>query len=397
MEGIVGELDIQRLREDTPGCTEVIHLNNAGAGLMPQPVLDATIGMLQLEAHIGGYEAAAKWEDRLEHTYDAIAKLINAEFRDEIAVIENATRAFDMAFYSIPFEPGDKILTSVSEYASNVISYLQVCEKTGAELVVVPNDQHGQMSVEALKTMIDDDVKLISLSHIPTNGGLIQPAQEIGEVARENETLFMVDACQSVGQVPVDVQEIGCDMLAATSRKYLRGPRGTGFLYVNKEVIPALDPVMLDLHAATWVAPDRYEIREDARRFENWETYFAGKIGLGVACDYAIDVGIEAGSKRLRDLAAAFRSEIESLPGGQTHDLGLQKGGIVTFTVEGLDPDGIVAAWANEKINANTSGVRSTRFDMEQRGLEKMVRASVHYYNTEEEIEKAIGIIKGKL
>ena len=393
----MAELDITRLREDTPGCTHVTHLNNAGAGLMPRPVLEETKGMLDLEATIGGYEAAAAWGDKLEHTYDAIAKLINAEHREEIAVIENATRAFDMAFYSIDFKPGDKILTSVSEYASNVISYLQVCKRTGAELVVVHNDEHGQMSIEALKTMMDEDVRLISLSHIPTNGGLVQPVQEIGEVARQADVLYMVDACQSVGQVPVDVQEIGCDFLAATSRKYLRGPRGSGFLYVNKSVIADLEPVLLDLHAATWVAPDRYEIREDARRFENWETNFAGKVGLGVACDYAMEVGIEAGSERLRTLAATLRSEIESLPGGKTHDLGLVKGGIVTFTVEGLDPDEIVAAWAREKINANTSGTRSTRFDMEQRGLEKMVRASVHYYNTEDEIEKAVGIIDGML
>ncbi len=393
----MSDIDINKVRSETPGCANVTHLNNAGAGLMPQPVLDATKGMLDLEASIGGYEAAAEWGDKLEHTYDAIAKLINAEHREEIAIIENATRAFDMAFYSIPFEPGDKILTSVSEYASNVISYLHVCEKFGTELVVVPNDQHGQISVDALKTMIDDSVRLISLSHIPTNGGLIQPVAEIGQVAREAGVLYMVDACQSVGQVPVDVQEIGCDMLASTSRKYLRGPRGTGFLYVNKEVIPALDPVMLDLHAATWVSADRYEIRNDARRFENWETNFAGKVGLGVACDYAMEVGIQAGSTRLRNLAAMLRSEIEALPGGKTHDLGIEKGGIVTFTVEGLDPDDIAAAWAKEKINANTSGVRSTRFDMEQRGLEKMVRASVHYYNTEDEIAKAIGMIKGML
>ena len=390
----MANLDIKKLRDETPGCANVTHLNNAGAGLMPQPVLEATKGMLDLEANIGGYEAAAEWGDKLEHTYDAIANLINADHREEIAIIENATRAFDMAFYSLPFEPGDKILTSVTEYASNVISYLHVCQKTGAELVVVPNDQHGQMSVDALETMLDDKVKLISLSHIPTNGGLVQPVAEIGRIAREAGVLYMVDACQSVGQVPVDVQEIGCDFLAATSRKYLRGPRGTGFLYVNKEVIPALDPVMLDLHAATWVAPDRYEIRNDARRFENWETNFAGKVGLGVACDYAMDIGIEAGSERLRELAATLRSEIESIPGGKTHDLGLVKGGIVTFTVDGLDPDDIVAAWAKEKINANTSSVRSTRFDMEQRGIEKMVRASVHYYNTEEEIEKAVGIVK---
>jgi cysteine desulfurase / selenocysteine lyase len=390
-------IDIERVRRDTPGCTNVIHLNNAGAGLMPQPVLDATVGMLQLEAQIGAYEAAAAWNDKLEHAYDAIAGLINTRSRDEIAIIENATRAFDMAFYSIPFQPGDRILTSVSEYASNVISYLQVCKKTGAKLEIVPNDGYGQMSIDALKSMLDERVKLVSLSHIPTNGGLVQPVKEIGDVVRGSNALFMIDACQSVGQIPVDVQEIGCDMLAATSRKYLRGPRGTGFLYVRQELIEQLEPVLLDLHAATWVAADRYEIRKDARRFENWETNFAGKVGLGVACDYAMEIGIEAGSKRLRTLAQHLREEIESLPGGKTHDLGIVKGGIVTFTVDGLAPEAIQAALAQQQINVNISAVPSTRLDMEQRGLEKMVRASTHYYNTDEEIAKAIGIIRSMI
>lgn len=382
-------LDIQRLREDTPGCAEVIHFNNAGAALMPRPVLEAVVNHLELEARIGGYEAYDAAHAQVEHTYQAIARLIGAE-PDEIALVENATRAWDMAFYSIPFRPGDRILTSVSEYASNVISFLQVARKTGAVVEVVPNDEHGQLSVEALRTMLDERVKLIAVSHIPTNGGLIQPAEEIGRVARESGILYLLDACQSVGQIPVDVRAIGCDMLSATSRKYLRGPRGAGFLYVRRSLIPQLEPVLLDLHAATWVAPDRYEVRPDARRFENWESYVAGRIGLGVAVDYALSVGIEEGSARLRALAELLRRRIAELPGGRVHDLGRERGGIVTFTLEGIAPETVKAYLAAKQINVTVSTVASTRFDMEARGLEKIVRASVHYYNTEEEIDAFI-------
>ena len=382
-------LDIERLRQETPGCTEVIHFNNAGAALMPRPVLDAVVSHLELEARIGGYEAHDAAIERVEHAYRAVAQLIGAQ-PDEIALVENATRAWDMAFYSIPFGPGDRILTSVSEYASNVISFLQVARKTGAVVEVVPNDEYGQLSVEALRTMLDERVKLIAVSHIPTNGGLVQPAAEIGRVARDAGVLYLLDACQSVGQVPVDVRQIGCDMLSATSRKYLRGPRGVGFLYVRRELVERLEPVMLDLHAATWVASDRYEVRPDARRFENWESYVAGRIGLGVAVDYALAVGIEAGSARLRMLAELLRQRLATLPGARVHDLGRERGGIVTFTLDGFAPETIKAFLATKRINVTTSSAASTRFDMEARGLEKLVRASVHYYNTEDEIDAFI-------
>jgi selenocysteine lyase/cysteine desulfurase len=386
-------LDIERLREDTPGCTEVLHFNNAGAALMPRPVLEVVVSHLELEARIGGYEAHDAAIERLEQTYRAVARLIGAD-PDEIALVENATRAWDMAFYSIPFEPGDRILTSVSEYASNVISFLQVARKTGAVVEVVPNDESGQLSVEALRAMLDERVKLIAVSHIPTNGGLIQPAAEIGRVAREAGVLYLLDACQSVGQIPVDVREIGCDFLSATSRKYLRGPRGVGFLYVRRELVKRLEPVMLDLHAATWVAPDRYEVRPDARRFENWESYVAGRIGLGVAVDYALAVGIEAGSARLRTLATLLRQRIAALPGARVHDLGRERGGIVTFTLDGLAAETVKAFLATRRINVTTSSAASTRFDMEARGLEKLVRASVHYYNTEDEIDAFVSALE---
>jgi cysteine desulfurase / selenocysteine lyase len=380
-------IDVVRARQDTPGCEQVLHFNNAGAALMPGQVLDAVTGHLRLEAEIGGYEAAESARDAVEHVYDAISQLIACQ-REEIAIIENATRAWDMAFYSLPFQSGDRILTSIAEYASNYISFLQIAQRTGAVVEAIPNDENGQVSVEALQSMIDERVKLIAITHVPTNGGLVNPAIEIGKIARQAHILYLLDACQSVGQMPIDVQAIGCDMLSATGRKYLRGPRGTGFLYVRRDLIEQLEPPFLDLHAATWVTKDSYKIRDDARRFENWETNYATKIGLGVSIDYALAWGLEAIWTRVSTLASTFRNLLSHIPRVQVQDLGVQKCGIVTFTIAGRDPREIRDRLAGQKINVHASLAASTRLDMDQRGLAGVVRASVHYYNTEEEIKR---------
>jgi selenocysteine lyase/cysteine desulfurase len=379
--------DLQRARQDTPGCEHVLHFNNAGASLMPRPVLEATIAHLQLEAQIGGYEAAERANDAIEHVYDAAAALISCS-RDEIAIIENATRAWDMAFYSIPFKPGDRILTAMAEYASNYIAFLQVTPKTGATVEVIPNDAHGQISLEALRKAIDDRVKLIAITHVPTNGGLVNPVVEVGKVAREHGILYLVDACQSVGQMPIDVNQIGCDMLSATGRKYLRGPRGTGFLFVRKSILELLEPPMLDLHAAEWVANDRYEIRPDARRFENWETNYAGKIGLGVAIDYALQWDVDITWRRIKSLAYKLRTQLSPLPGVIVRDRGVTQCGIVTFSVEDKNPDEIVSTLSKDNINVSVTRRSATLLDMDARGLDNLVRASVHYYNSEEEVER---------
>jgi len=380
-------IDVRRARRETPGCEQVLHFNNAGAALMPQPVLHATIEHLQLEALIGGYEAAAQAQEAVEHVYDAAAALLGCH-RDEIAIVENATRAWDMAFYSVPLGPGDRILTAVAEYASNYIAFLQVARKTGAVVEVIPNDASGQLSIEALQRAIDDRVKLIAITHVPTNGGLVNPAAAVGKVAREAGVLFLLDACQSVGQMPIDVKAIGCDMLSATGRKYLRGPRGTGFLYVRQGILEGLEPPFLDLHAAHWVAPERFEIRPDARRFENWEAYYAGKIGLGVAIDYALQWGLEAIWERINGLADDLRQQIHAIPGVTVRDQGTERCGIVAFTMAGREADDVQRVLGKASINVSVSRIASTRLDMEARALPDLVRASVHYYNTKAEIER---------
>lgn len=380
-------IDVERARQETPGCAHVLHFNNAGAALMPQPVLDATVDYLTLEAEIGGYEAAAREDSAVERVYGAAAELLGCA-SDEIAFVETATRAWDMAFYALPFAPGDRILTARAEYASNVVALLQAAGRTGAVVEVIPSDETGQVSVAALAEMIDERVKLIAITHVPTNGGLVNPAAEIGAIARAAGITYLLDACQSVGQMPIDVGAIGCDILSTASRKYLRGPRGAGMLYIRRELCRRLEPPFLDDHAATWVSPDRYEIRDDARRFENWETNFAGKVGLGVAIDYALGWGMDAIWARVQGLAGLLREELAKIPGVTLRDLGAEQCGIVTFTVNGVAAGDMQRRLAAQAMNVTVSSVASTRFDMEARGLQEVVRASVHYYNDEDEIER---------
>lgn len=378
--------EVARFRNETPGCAHVVHFNHSGSSLMPQSVVDAVIDHTNLEARIGGYEAEDAINARYLGVYDSVARLLNAS-ASEIALVENATRAWDMAFYSIPFAPGDRILTSVSEYASNVIAFLQIA-KRGVTVDVVPNDEHGQISLEALAAMLDSTVKLVSLTHMPTNGGLLQPAAAVGKLARANGSFFLLDACQSAGQTPLDVEELQCDFLSATSRKFLRGPRGVGFLYVREDVIDQLEPPMLDLHAAEWTSLDGYRLRPDARRFENWEKNYANHLGMGVAIDYALDIGLDRIWLQIERNAASLRAKLEAIPGVTVRDLGETKGGIVSFEIEGHDPDAITNELRSRwKINTSGSGVSSTRFDMESRGIERMVRSSTHYFTTGDEID----------
>ncbi|MDP3163316.1 MAG: aminotransferase class V-fold PLP-dependent enzyme [Reyranella sp.] len=389
----IAPLDITRLRAETPGCAHVLHLNAAGSALPSQRTLDATLGHLKLEAEIGGYEAADRARDTLNGFYPSVARLIGAE-AEEIAFIENATRAWDMAFYSLDFKPLDRILTCVSEYSSNYISYLQVAKKTGAEIVVIPDDRHGQIDLGALDRAIDKRTKLVSISHVPTQGGLVQPAEAVGKITNDAGVLYLLDACQSVGQLPVDVRKIGCDFLSMTGRKYLRGPRGTGFLYAKARTTSHIEPVFLDNHAARWTDDNGYTVVGDAKRFENWERYFAGVIGLKVAADQANELGVDAIWARLRELADGLRARLGGLKGITLTDLGQVRGAIVTFAVAGADHTALKMALRQQAINVSVSTQFSSRLDLKGRGLSDVLRASVHVYNTEAELDRFVAALE---
>jgi cysteine desulfurase/selenocysteine lyase len=401
-------LDIERLRADTPGCTTVLHLNNAGAALMPRSVYEALTAHLAREYAIGGYEAKEEAEGRIAAVYDMIARLLNAN-ASEIAIVENATRAFDLGFHSIPFEPGDVILTSIAEYASNYLAYLRAAETTGVVIRVVPDDGHGQLDLAALEGALAEPgvghrVRLVAVSHIPTHFGLIQPAAAIGALARRYGALLFLDATQSAGQLPLDVAALDCDLLCSTGRKYLRGPRGVGFLYVRAALLPELRPPFIDLHAATWTGPDTYTLRPDARRFENWEANFAATLGLGAAVEYALALGVPAIWETIARQAMALRAGLAAIPGVTIQDRGAALCGIVGFSVAGNTPHALRVALRERRdrpdgtasarpINVSETTPTSTTLDA-MRETRAWVRASVHCYNDDAELAEFLPAIE---
>jgi selenocysteine lyase/cysteine desulfurase len=355
-------------------------------------VLATITAYLDEESRLGGYETAGAFEAELEAVYRTLATLIGAD-QSEIALADSATRAWDLAFTAMRFSEGDRILTTTSEYASNVIAFLQVAERIGVVVEVVPDRSTGEIDVDALDAMIDERVRLIAVNHMPTNGGLVNPAADVGRVATAFGIPYLLDACQSVGQMPIDVEEIGCDLLSATSRKFLRGPRGAGFLYVSGQMLDRLDPAVLDLHGARWEAPDRYEMRPDARRFELWERSPALMLGLGRAATYAMDIGLEAIWERVSGLSAKLRAALSGTDGVAVRDIGSVKGAIVTFTVDGHEAGYVEAALRAQSINVSVTTRYSARFDAEERDLPNLVRASVHYFNTEDEVDRLVAAV----
>ncbi|MBJ8340491.1 aminotransferase class V-fold PLP-dependent enzyme [Antrihabitans sp. YC3-6] len=386
--------DLERVREDTPGCRETVFLDSAGSSLPPQVVVETMVDHLRRETQIGGYRAGSERLDDLAEVKRSIATLLNAaEPATSIALSDSASRSWTDFFYAVPLHAGDRVLISEVEYASNAIAVLQRARATGAIVDVIPSDSTGQIDLTALESLLDDRVRLVSLVHAPTNGGLVNPVAEVVELAHRVGALVLLDACQSVGQLPVDVAALGVDALSATGRKWLRAPRGTGFLYVRAELAAALQPATLDLGSAAWTAADDYTVAAGAARFEFWEHDVAARLGFGAALRYLLDLGPDTVYAQVAERADYLRTSLAELPNVTPLDLGSHRSGIVSFTVAGVEPENVRDRLAADNMIVTVSHRSSTLLDMTARGISALVRASPHYFVSHDDLDSFVAAV----
>jgi selenocysteine lyase/cysteine desulfurase len=388
-------IDVAALRAATPGCaTGVAYLENAGAGLPSRATLDTIVAHLRREAEIGGYAAAAEASGRIDRLYRLLAQLVDGT-ADEIALVDSATRAWTTFFggFAATLRPGDRILTHRVEYASNMIALLQAARQREAVVDVVPSAPTGEIDVDALASMLDDRTRLVTLTHVPSQQGLVNPAEAVGAVTSAVGVPLLLDACQSIGQLDVSVTGIRCDALVATGRKFLRGPRGTGFLWVRAGRFPDLEPVAPDLRGAEWTGPREYELAAGARRFEQWERPYALFLGLANAVEEALALGLPEIEARVTALASRARAGLAAVPGVAVHDEGRRRSAIVTFAVAGHDAASVVARLGERRIRVGEIGVGTGRLDLGDRGLAAVVRAAPHCYTTEDEVDALVDAV----
>ncbi|HEU4880743.1 MAG TPA: aminotransferase class V-fold PLP-dependent enzyme [Longimicrobium sp.] len=385
---------LARWRAGTPGCAHRNHLNNAGSALPHRAVVQATVNYLELESEIGGYEAADRSAGTIQAAYRSIARLLGAR-PENVAIVGNGTAGFIQALTSVDLERGDAIVTSRSDYTSNQIQYLALAERLGVRIIHAPDLPEGGIDPGAVREILrSTPVRLVAVSWIPTHAGLVQDVEGVGEACEEFGVPFVLDAVQAVGQIPVDVRALRCDYLVGTARKFLRGPRGIGFLYASDRALARGDyPLFVDMRGARWTAPARFEVAATARRYEDWEFPYALVAGMGAAVDYALAQDVARCGERAFALGARLRKGLEVMDGVQVLDRGARRCAVVTAAVAGCTGDGVIAALAAERINAVATLREFALHDFGPRGVESGVRLSPHYYNTEDEVDAALAVI----
>jgi len=391
-------MNIDRIRQETRGLSDgKIFLNNAGSSLMPSIVVDSMKEYLELEEQIGGYETANRKADILEKFYDEAAKLINAK-PSNIAFATSATEAYAKALSSIMFKEGDVIITTADDYISNQITFISLQKKLKLKVLRTKNLPDNELDLEDLEKLIKEyNPKLIAVTHIPTNSGLIQNVEGVGRLCKQYDILYLVDACQSVGQLAVDVEKIGCDFLSATGRKFMRGPRGTGFLYVSDKVLEQnYAPLLLDMRGADWTEFNDYQLFKTAKRFESWEISYASLMGLTHALQYANTIGLPAIEHYNKGLSERLRENLKN-NGFDVWDWGKNLSSIITFSGPDGDLERIQNILKENNIFFSVTHKNSALIDFTRKNINGIVRLSPHYFNTVEEIDRVSDVLKKTL
>lgn len=388
-------MDMQKIRRDTRGCHDKLFLNSAGSSLPPHSVVEKIEEYLHREEELGGYKLAEMEAAEITGFYQEVALLLNTNARN-IAFANNATDAFAKALSCIPFREGDVILTTDDDYVSNFLHFITLKQRLGIEVIRGKNLENGDLDLDNFRELLEKhSPKLVSLTHIPTGSGMIQPAESVGELCQEFDCLYLVDACQSVGQIPVDIARLKCDFLSATGRKFLRGPRGTGFLYVSDYVLySTMAPMNVDLRGAHWTVTDKYELEATAKRFELWEIPYTLLLGLKEAVGYANGIGLENIQHHNMTLNNELRQQLAEIPDVQVFDKGSELGSIITFLKKGKSVVEHQRMLNGNNVFYSVSSRESSLIDYQKKGIDQIIRLSPHYFNTREEIIKVAEIIR---
>lgn len=387
-------IDVEAIRAATPGCATVTHFNHAGCSLMSAATQARIEAHLRVEATRGGMESEALVADELARTREDAARLFHCD-PTEIAFTGGTSHGWGLAFAALPpWRAGDRILVSRQEWSSNIANALRVAKRHGVSVEIMPAHDDGTVDVDMLRARLDERVRLLMVTWMPANGGLINPIAEIGAVARAANIVYFIDGAQGVGQYPLDVRAVGCDMLCAPGRKHLRGPRGTGLLYARRAWMRNLEPAYIDVHSAPWQG-DGGVLVDDARRFEMAEHSVALILGLGVALREALHVGIDNVRARVNELATRLRAELSAISGVRVLDIGREKSALVSFDIAGHAPSAVRERLRALDINVAVNGRAYTPYDMAARGLNDIVRATPSYFTSDAEIERLLAAIAG--
>lgn len=387
-------MNLDAIRRDTPGCSDKIFLNSAGSSLMPKPVVERMVEYLYEEQELGGHTTAEKNIEPINAFYEQAAKLINSK-PSNIAFTNSATDGYAKALSSISFKDGDCIITTNDDYISNHIAFISLQRRYRIKVIRAVNMPDNELDLAYFEHLIQKHrPKLIAVTHIPTNSGLIQNVKGVGKLCKQYDILYLVDACQSVGQLVVDVTKMNCDFLTATGRKFIRGPRGTGFLYVSDHVLAQkMAPLFLDSNGAEWTAFDDYQLSETAKRFEFFERSNASLLGLTEALKYANAIGMVNIENYNRKLSEMLRSHLLD-NGFRILDKGNQLSSIITFCEQDGKIDTIQKIIKENNIIFKVNNKNGALIDFTLKNVDQAIRLSPHYFNTMEEIEKVSAMLK---
>jgi cysteine desulfurase/selenocysteine lyase len=399
-------IDWTAIRRDFPILDQEVHgkpliyFDSAASSQKPRAVVDALRHYYEHDhanVHRGLHALSTRATEAYECARAKIAKYLGAASADEIVFTRGTTEGINLvaqAWGGRFVKSGDVILLTEMEHHSNLVPWQMLAECTGARLRFVPVTEDGTLALDQLPALLTNEVKLFAFTHISNSLGTINPAAELCAAARAVGAVTLVDAAQSGGHLPIDVQALGCDFLALSGHK-MCGPTGIGVLYGRAELLDAMPPWHGGGEMIVSVTYERATYKPAPHKFEAGTPNIADAVGLGAAVDYLEDIGRAAIFEHDAQLAQYAQTRLESLPGMRV--LGpRERGGLVGFVMDAAHPHDLTT-YADQHGLALRGGHHCNQPLMRKMGLPGTTRASFYFYNTPDEIDRMIEIMEGAI